>query len=291
MRDRVFAVFAYNEQNNIIACLRSIQQQSEDEIYVLINGCTDQTQAIVEQYSRKNPAVKPISIIVGDKSNAWNVFVHDLAIEAKMYFFLDGDCIISKDAINTIEHKSKERPTNAVAATPIGRTKNRKNTTKIMLNNGGLAGNFYSLSQDFIGRIRQLEIKIPIGTIGDDSFIGALACWDLDPNSNWNCNNILVLEDANFDYKGLSIFSVNDLKLYYRRKIRYSMRFFQNKIFSELLKTKGINGLPCEIRELYLKNNHNLSLSWRGIDTYFDIIALKNMNNKPTNNTKKQTKI
>ncbi len=274
MQKRVFGIFAHNEARNIISSIERIQCECNSNIYVLINGCSDSTQSLVEEYGEKHKNVKPIVIKVGDKSNAWNVFVHTLNIDAELYYFLDGDCTVVKGALDEIEIALEKNTPNAVAATPEGTTKNRRKTAKNMLESGGLAGNFYVLTKQFIDRIRIKSIKLPIGTIGEDGLVGALAYWDLKPFSEWNLKNILVLENANFAYTPLSPFSLDDIKLYYRRKIRYSCRFFQNKIITESFRDDGLKWLNGHFNDRYDRYPKHLKITWRGIDTYFDWLAL-----------------
>ena len=88
------AVFAHNEGKRILACLDSIYKAASGhpiEILVLANGCTDRTEDIVESYSSEHPEVDLISIELADKSNAWDVFVHDNALDRDVHFFVDGD--------------------------------------------------------------------------------------------------------------------------------------------------------------------------------------------------------
>ena len=91
-------VLAHNEEATISACLESIfreERQNRFEIYVMANGCTDRTEEIVRGYAAKHPEVNLVSIALGDKCNAWNVFIHEIAPtccpDREIYFFMDGD--------------------------------------------------------------------------------------------------------------------------------------------------------------------------------------------------------
>ena len=77
-------VLAYNEGQRIRACLDSIfaSEQVDLEVFVMANGCTDQTEAIVRDYQRGRARVHLVSIALGDKCNAWNAFVHETASQA-----------------------------------------------------------------------------------------------------------------------------------------------------------------------------------------------------------------
>lgn len=278
MEHAICAVFAHNEERDIETCLDSITRQFQGKIFVLINGCTDNTFDVVTRYSKIHNTVVPIDLKVGDKSNAWNVFVHEINIEAEHYFFVDGDCTVEDSAFDLALskfEKLRESKLNGIACTPKETTKNRVKQTHEMIKEGQLAGNFYALTNHFIKRVRCHNIYLPIGTIGEDGLVGALAFWDLKPFSKWDLEKVHVAKDIKFDYRTLSIFNSHDLKLYYRRKIRYSERFFQNKIITECFRDKGLSWLSGRISDLYEHYEPLLKVRFRGVNTYFDWIALR----------------
>src|SRR5512143_1832478 len=93
-KDGVIGVFAHNEQCRIIHCLESLStelQNPQIEIFVLANGCTDQTEVVVEAYARSHSNVHLVHIPLGDKANAWNYFVHEVAPASELVYFMDGD--------------------------------------------------------------------------------------------------------------------------------------------------------------------------------------------------------
>src|SRR5690349_5327103 len=75
-------VLAHNEAANIVACLDSIyaaEPEHEFKIFVMANGCTDNTEQIVGEYGRAHHGVTLVSIDMPDRCNAWNVFIHETA--------------------------------------------------------------------------------------------------------------------------------------------------------------------------------------------------------------------
>jgi hypothetical protein len=144
-----------------------------------------------------------------------------------------------------------------------------------MLRDGGLAGNLYALTEGFMGRIRQSSVRLPIGLVGDDSLVGALAYWDMNPRGEWDKRRIVLCRDASFSYDRLSLFSSADLRLYYRRKIRYSLRRYQTMLLQAPLKAHGLMAIPQSIDDLYAGSLPLLKLRWRGPDTWFDYLALR----------------
>jgi glycosyltransferase involved in cell wall biosynthesis len=83
-------IFAHNEASNIIRCLESVLSQSDEAsfpIYVLANGCTDNTAQVVKSMTLEHPSIQLIVINKPDKANAWNQYTHHIAPESD-YLFL-----------------------------------------------------------------------------------------------------------------------------------------------------------------------------------------------------------
>lgn len=273
---RAIAVFAHNEEQHIIRCLQSVKDAANDadECFVLNNGSTDRTSAVVTAFIQDDPRFHLVEISVGDKSNAWNVFVHDVNPKASMYIFLDGDCWIDERSFAALEEALQSYPeANAAAGLPASAVSPK--FRQMMIEQGGVAGNLYALSSHFVNRLRSLEVYLPVGLIGDDSLVGALAYWGLDPKSSWVRDRVVSCPKANFYYKRLFPLSVSDVHLLYRRKIRYSLRRFQNLALKDPMKLHGLNAIPRKIEDALIANQGVLTLRWRNMDTYFDFIALQ----------------
>ena len=57
------AIFAYNEADIIADTLASLDEaglDKEDQVFVLINGCTDNTFDIVQEVSQKDKRIHPV---------------------------------------------------------------------------------------------------------------------------------------------------------------------------------------------------------------------------------------
>ncbi|MHB1232215.1 MAG: glycosyltransferase family A protein [Burkholderiales bacterium] len=281
---RVIAVFAHNEARKIIACLEGIKRDVRlgDKCVVLNNGSTDATTELVEDFSKNNDFCTLMNIEVGDKSNAWNVFVHEIRTNADVFCFLDGDCEILPGSLDALEKCMENNPTaNAIAGIPADNV--GKIFRNAMLRDGGLAGNLYVLSKGFVERIREADIRLPFGLIGDDSLVGALAYWDLNPKGSWDKTKIVICEGARFSYTPLSYFSFHDVRLYYRRKIRYSLRRIQINLMKKPLKEHGLTAIPRNVDELYSNYSSDIRLAWRGIETWFDWLAIRKIKDRVGN--------
>ncbi len=275
-KSRVIAVFAHNEAKKIIACLESVKNNiaERDQCVVLNNGSTDMTHTLVTEFAQRHDFCRLVDIEIGDKSNAWNVFIHQTRMQADVFCFLDGDCEILPGSLDALEACMASHPAaNAIAAIPADHTGHL--FRKAMLHEGGLAGNLYALPERFVQRIRTTNTFLPFGLIGDDSLVGALAYWDLEPKNNWVPTRIVTCPGARFSYTPLSFFSLHDIRLYYRRKIRYSLRRIQTNLMKKPLKQQGLTGIPQDVDALYSRFASDVRLTWRGTETWFDWLAIK----------------
>lgn len=270
----VIGVFAHNEAGDIEACLESIRPQllAGDVCHVLNNGSTDDTGRVVAAYGARHPFCRLVNIEVGDKANAWNVFVHDIAPEADVHVFMDGDCRARAGALSALRQGFRATPhAHALAAVPDPAISAEFH--RLVLNGEGVAGALYALSGAFIARVRQTRTRLPVGWIGDDSLVGALVCWDLDPSGEWDPARVAVVKDAQFAYDPLSPWSPADLRLHYRRKIRYALRQRQNQMLHPFLKQEGLSAIPPTVLDLYRRASPPAPVQGMGLSAWFDRLA------------------
>lgn len=271
------AVFAHNEARNIVACLDSLQAASTHpvECHVLANACSDRTEELVRAYGARHPNVHLVSIALGDKANAWNVFVHQVVPHGVPYgFFIDGDVRATPGALDAMAQALTQHPqANGVSALPQsgrGVVAFRHD----MLKNNGVAGNLYGLRGAFIERIRSQSINMPVGTIGEDALMGAMLKWDLRGDTRWDNGKVVVAGEAGFAFDSVSPWLPREWKKYFRRRVRYSVRGYQNKMLGRAIQPAGFESLPARIQGLYGRYPDVLKLEWRGLNTLFDWLAI-----------------
>ena len=281
------AIFAHNEEAHILRCLESIKEAAKEQVltaFVLINGSADRTAEIVDNYARQHPWVRPMHIQFGDKSNAWNLFVHEYAPVSEILYFMDGDVRTDEQSLAALKVALELDPAASAAAAVPGSGRNRANLIADMKSEGGLAGNLYALRGTLVDRIKKADIRLPIGFIGEDGLVGALVAWDLDSLGNeWSKERIAICENARFYFDSLSIASLKDWRLYYRRRANYSLRHIQNRLLREILISSGVRAMPECVEELY-SGLDNVLLPWRGIDTFFDRVAMRRLRKRRRRN-------
>lgn len=114
-----FVIIAYNEEANIISCIKSIQGlkelPKEHEIIVVNDGSKDTTSQIVDSYSVKNKSVKLI-----DQENLGRGAARATGIDAvsgDVIAMLDADIILPPDWLNLCVSALKQY--DAVSCTPV----------------------------------------------------------------------------------------------------------------------------------------------------------------------------
>ncbi len=219
---RSVALFAHNEQDAIQQAIVAIRQAGlapQDQLFVLINGCTDRTHEIVLTEASQDPRITPIVIDMGDKANAWNVYVHLHADpKAAMHIFIDGDVKVSANAFERMDQMWRDHPEAlALSTMPRGGRQAEKWSRRIVQNHG-MPGNFYALSNTLLDRIKT-KIWLPVGFMGDDTLLRWLILRDLDPTAAPDNNRIRPIPDVFFDYSSFSRTTLDGAHRLWRRHL------------------------------------------------------------------------
>jgi len=277
-------VLAYNEERHIGACLDSIfaaDPECRFEVFVMANGCTDRTEEIAKQYGRQRSEVKLVSIALGDKCNAWNVFIHETVAahcaDRELYFFMDGDARAVRGSFSVMAQSlQSDAHANAAAAVPASGRNVARDRRKI-IDNHELVANLYALRGSFVHRLRAQKVRIPLRLEGDDGLIGALVKWDLAPDRHgWDNRRIVPCAEAAFEFQPFSPARLSDWRTYWKRAVRYGRRRLEFQLLREGLKSRGLASLPTDITEIY-PHAESLRLEWEGAYTLTNLIALRQM--------------
>lgn len=277
-------VLAHNEERHIKACLDSIfagDSASRFDVYVMANGCTDATEEIVRRYATNRPEVHLVSIALGDKCNAWNVFVHQTVPthcpDREMYFFMDGDARAVPGSFSAMARALAEDAYAHAASAPPASGRSAARDREELLSGRGLVANLYALRGDFVRRLRRTGVRIPLRLEGDDGLLGALIKWDLAPErQDFDHGRIVPCPTAGFEFEPVSAFRPTNWRGYWRRAVRYGRRRYEFQLLRPLLKAKGVSALPADIRTLYA-GAARLRVDWQGLYTLSNLVALREM--------------
>ncbi|MBF0111019.1 MAG: glycosyltransferase [Magnetococcales bacterium] len=279
-RNSCIGVFAHNEEKRIIRALDCIElclKGLQVPITVLENGSSDNTLAVAKAYAMDRRHVQVMSLDIGDKSNAWNHFVHALDPVPEVVFFTDGDCWVQPDSLQQLYRTLCEQPqANAVSAIPCtGR--HRQQQISYIVKEHQLVGNLYALRGTFVERIRQQNIFLPVGLIGDDALVSALAKWNLSPfKHGWKDELVVANINAQFGFDSLSPWKRKNWRTYWNRRVHYSRRKFENIMLRRLIGIKGgLHGIPRHIQETYHLFEQTCKPKYRGLEGLFEWVAAR----------------
>jgi cellulose synthase/poly-beta-1,6-N-acetylglucosamine synthase-like glycosyltransferase len=251
-----------------------IEQITQDtRVFVLANGCRDGTAAIARACSAGHPNIEVRELELGDKANAWNVFTHEIAPQADIVFFHDGDCFLEPGALEALERDLIASPkANVAAAVPsIGRDKTA--LTERLEREHLLVGNLYAVRGSMLQAFREAGVKLPIGQFGEDGLVAALIKRNLDflqPELN---ERVVVSRDAKFGFDSLSMTNPEHWKIYHRRMRRYANRFIQISLLYPRLRARGTSAMPASVDQLIAEEFPKFKLRWNGIAGIYELIA------------------
>ena len=270
------AVFAHNEAKRITKALDSIVRASEGrrvEITVLANGCKDRTSDVVREFAKKMSLenIHVVDISIGDKANAWNIYIQDIAKSQKhktisMHVFIDGDVVIEPGSLAALDAALANNPeVNAVGAFPVsGRD---KVAWKNRMESGGmLAGNLYALSVDFVAKLQARRIRIPLGFIGEDWLVTLYASSNLQPLIMYvdQHRRVIFAPDAGFAFRSLCVWRASDIRIYLRRLWRYALRSVQLEMLIHQLQYQNPETLPDDVKTIHMSYPLPSRLKWIG---------------------------
>jgi glycosyltransferase involved in cell wall biosynthesis len=277
-------VLAHNEERHIVACLDSLFDGEPGlpiEVYVMANGCTDGTERLVREYAQRRPEVHLVSITLGDKCNAWNVFIHETVPQRcpgrEVYFFMDGDARSVPGSLRAMAAALRADGHAHAASAPPASGRNVAHDRQELIEKRGLVANLYALRGSFVPRLIELGVRLPLKLEGDDGLIGALIKWDLDPRNNrFDDRRIVPCPEAGFEFESVSPFSPSGLRGYWKRAVRYGRRGYEFQLLGKALKANGLPALPPDITAIY-GGAESLTLAWSGPYTLTNWVALRQM--------------
>lgn len=273
------AIFAHNEAHHIVSTLEALSLPAYGqtfEVHVLANGCNDQTEALVRRHSENHASIVLDSIELADKANAWNLYVHQIAPDADVHFFTDGDVRIVPESLGVLARIFTQYP-NAHAAGGFPMSgRNRVSWSGMMSRHGHLAGGLYALPRQTINRLREIPFRFPIGWVGDDSLLSRTVRLNLGHPMDQVEPPLIVLDDrAGFTFRSLSPWRLADWRIFWLRKIRDSVKQFQWDALEPLMSANGLEGLPKHALDLFPTIESLPRLAWNGRNTFFDALALR----------------
>jgi glycosyltransferase involved in cell wall biosynthesis len=243
-------ILAHNEEQRIARCLASLPLGEPGvEVHVLVNGSRDATAQKAREAAKGHASVHEYN--EPGKARSWNRFMLDAAIaEAECFVFVDGDAEIELGSAQALANALAANPeANAAAGFPRN-GRRAKTYCEELTRDREIFGDLYALSGRFVEKLRAENVRLPEDLVGDDSLICALAKTDGEAEDQWQDERIIPCPAAGF-YCEPTDFSPDSMSNQYRRMINYSVRHFQNRIISHIMRGEGPKGLPRRLADLY----------------------------------------
>jgi glycosyltransferase involved in cell wall biosynthesis len=250
------AVLAHNEERAIARCLDRVIDECAGHaarIHVLVNGASDRTLEIARGYAgRHGGRLQAYRIDHGDKSNAWNQYIHALGATAPIHVFVDAYVFVTPGSFAALAAALSRSGADAVAAVP-GAGRSRTQIIATMREKGGLHGSLHALSGGFVTRIRERGIRLPLNLYRGDGLIGAMAAYDLDPaRHRYDPHRIVLVNDASWTFDSLKPWRWQDIRREFRRRIRQIRGQYESAAFSRIVRESGFEGLPALADDMIL---------------------------------------
>lgn len=246
-------IFAHQEERRIAACLASLPlDRAETVFHVLVNGSTDRTAQRAREAVEGQANIIVHDIAQGGKSRTWNHFIHDLLTgQESAVVLLDGDAQIVAGSIDALVDALAHHPHAMAAAGLPANGRLMQAYRDELKNDGGVFGDLYALSGQFTASVRAKGYRLPDDLIGDDGLVGAWAHTALGRDADWQQDRIIYGEGTGFLCEPVSLRKPVTWAIHYRRMINYSVRYYQNRIISDIMTREGPGGLPRRLSDLY----------------------------------------
>jgi glycosyltransferase involved in cell wall biosynthesis len=272
-------VLAHQEEARIATCMRSLPLGDDAvAIHIVVNGSTDKTAGIARDIASGYANVNVHEFAEGGKARSWNRFMFDtLARFHAVHIFVDGDAEVAAGSIAALASTFvSDAYANAASALPLNGRK-AEHYQDAMRQEHGLFGDLYALRGDFLARMKAAGIRLPDDLVGDDGLLAAMAKTDLKSEANWDDNRLIVCEGAGFLCEPVRLLATPSWRMQYRRMINYSVRHYQNRIISKIMRGPGPAALPKQMLELYSNELPALAPRSSLPEIWFDRLALRRM--------------
>ena len=226
-------------------------------IDVLVNGNLALAKAAVALIAGldlpSSVTVRLWHIKLGDKAHAWNQFLHQIADDGALAFFVDGYVQVRSDAFRLIDAGLAEN-SQALAATGVPTVgKSAGALRQQMLASGGLHGNLYAIRPEVIALLKARDFRLPVGLYRNDSLLGAVLNYNLDPvRCTWEPARVLVHPRATWGLHADPMSLQQRIRMHVKRLIRQSQGALENRAVRDhlSLQRRAPEALPAMVSTL-----------------------------------------
>lgn len=242
------AIFAVNEASTIGACISSVDKACADHrahISVLLNGTVDNSLDILKRLTLQHAAMTVYRFPVADKANAINHFLYMLRRDSDIHFCIDGYVTIGAGSLEAMRAALAAQPKAHVASSIQLAGRSAKSYAAEVLRGGAITGQLYALRREFIDRLIDKGLRLPLQIYRGDPLLGSMAAHDLDAiATTWDNARIIGVADGNFRITPLSPFRLADVKRQCRREIQQARGMMENEAIKSIIYSGNYAALP-----------------------------------------------
>lgn len=242
-------MFARNERETLVACLKHIARAVDGRdahVTVVLNGSTDGSALALKTAAPEIDVPFCVyEIPYPDKSNAINQVVHRLRAEAQVCFFVDAYAMITPNSLADLAQALADNPRAlAAAAVPsVGRSAEAMRAE--MMVNPGLHGSLFALRGEFVARMAQRKLRLPVGLYRGDGLIGSAVMHDLDAlNVPWTKEFVAVVPEATWAFRPLSPWNRADRQRQWNRLLRQGRGELEDMAIKRIIYEGNYEALP-----------------------------------------------
>jgi hypothetical protein len=255
------AIFTARESISTLgACIKAALAACaghEATVDILVNGnralADEAAQLVATLAAPPGVAARVWFIALGDKAHTWNEYVYRISKEGSLTFFVDGYAEVRPDAFRLIDAAlAANSEALAVSGVPTcGRT--AASLRAHMLKEGGIHGNLYALRAAAMQDLRKAEFRLPLGLYRTDPMMGAVLMYRFDPAAyQWDVKAIHVHPDATWDVRQGPVWTLSNMLVLWRRKLRQAQGDLENRAVREhmSIQKRAPREIPDTTREL-----------------------------------------
>lgn len=291
-------IFAHQEEDNISSIISYYEKQSiinnpdfYTKIYILANGCSDKTVQIARECIKKSCLLNIFEIIEidkGGKSNAWNVYVHDVCKDQFDYLlFCDADIrVIDESVIETmitvLINSDHVDALNSMPVKDINYDLRAKGFVQKII--ASSSGGFSDWKSSICGQLYGVKYKkikdvyMPIGLPVEDGFIGAVIATEnfTQPPDNSKIFGVEKVWHVYESEKKISSIIRHQVRIVVGSAINYAVFTHFNKIgidkahAIQKISANDETWLPCLINSFYPRK-------WGWVPIHFLIKRVSNI--------------
>jgi glycosyltransferase involved in cell wall biosynthesis len=251
------AIFAHNEERNLeraVRCLLSGRASASEivQLHILANGCTDRTLDIARKLSSEDNRIITHDIAFGDKSNAWNFYAYFADSDSEVHCFTDGDCWVSEDALFSARDCLRMSSDScALAGLPLS-GRSREELSSYITRYGWIFGGFYAIKGNCLRDLVMDDVRLPIGLVGDDGYVGNFVKSFARKTRNGDRNSVISSPAIGYAFDEIRPLSVFGIRQYVNRQANYLIRQRQFELLEGLsvyelpVNTRLIDSIICE---------------------------------------------